>query len=225
MAAQIHIAGSTWIRVSRQLVNSSFTPSKSIAKAPTARARGASHRRERLSRSTMSSTTAWSLSLTAWINRSTCARVMRRRAGDPPSVPAPGKAGWLEASSTEGDSVGGSGAFPSIATTPFTGSRALGGPESGGTRRLQGHRPRLSVRCERNPGQWGPDHPVGVRPAAALCGTVGVARKEPTMTGRTAEAPPRLAARYSPTWCSTSTILTRCRQAPEWDVKRLTQDG
>jgi hypothetical protein len=41
MAAQINIAGSTWISVNRQLVNSSFTPSNSIAKAPTARARGA----------------------------------------------------------------------------------------------------------------------------------------------------------------------------------------
>ena len=55
MAAQIHIAGSTWIRVSRQLVSSSFTPSKSIAKAPTARARGASQGRARLSRKTISS--------------------------------------------------------------------------------------------------------------------------------------------------------------------------
>jgi len=38
MAAQIHIAGSTWTGVSRQLVNNSLTPTKSIAKAPTSRA-------------------------------------------------------------------------------------------------------------------------------------------------------------------------------------------
>ena len=34
MASQIHIAGSTWTRVSRQLVTSSFTPSNSITTAP-----------------------------------------------------------------------------------------------------------------------------------------------------------------------------------------------
>ena len=50
MAAQIHIAGSTWISVSRQLENSSFTPSNRMMTAPTASARGANSRRERLSR-------------------------------------------------------------------------------------------------------------------------------------------------------------------------------
>ena len=74
MAAQIHIAGSTWIRVSRQLVNSSFTPSRSMATAPTARASGASHGRERLSRRTASSTAARSLSLMATMSRPSCAR-------------------------------------------------------------------------------------------------------------------------------------------------------
>ena len=34
------------------------------------------------------------------------------------------------------------------------------------------------------------------------------------MTGRTAEAPPRLAARYSATRCSTSTTLTRTLPGP-----------
>ena len=37
-----HIAGRTWTTVSRQFENSSLTPSKSIAKAPTTNARGAS---------------------------------------------------------------------------------------------------------------------------------------------------------------------------------------
>src|SRR6516164_4767662 len=79
MAAQIHIAGSTWIRVSRQLVNRSFTPAKSITKAPTISASGASQRRERLSRRMASSAAATSLSLTAWTNRSICARRADRR--------------------------------------------------------------------------------------------------------------------------------------------------
>src|SRR5436189_4327755 len=96
VAAQIHIAGSTWIRVSRQFVNSSFTPTKSIAKAPTARARGASHGRAWLSRMIMSSTVAWSLSRTALANRATYALAVRRcraggwSAGGPP--PATGGA-------------------------------------------------------------------------------------------------------------------------------------
>jgi hypothetical protein len=75
------IAGSTWTRVSRQLVNTSLTPSKSIAKAPTARVRGASQGRARLSRMTASSTTVSSLSLTARMNRMMFARVTCGRRG------------------------------------------------------------------------------------------------------------------------------------------------
>jgi len=98
MAAQIHMAGSTWIRVSRQLVSRSFTPMNSIAKPPTIRARGASHRRERLSRKMISSPACRSLSLMASISRWTCAR----RAVHP-------------------EAAGCSGAFPSIANVgmPF----------------------------------------------------------------------------------------------------------
>ena len=44
MAAQIHMAGRIWTRVSRQLVNRSFTPWNNMAKAPTTRASGASRR-------------------------------------------------------------------------------------------------------------------------------------------------------------------------------------
>ena len=44
MASQISMAGSTWIRVSRQLVNSNLTPWNSMANAPTTRVRGASNR-------------------------------------------------------------------------------------------------------------------------------------------------------------------------------------
>ena len=44
MAAQIHMAGRICTRVSRQLVKRSFTPWKSMAKAPTSRASGASQR-------------------------------------------------------------------------------------------------------------------------------------------------------------------------------------
>src|ERR1700733_10890836 len=51
MAAQIHMAGSTWIKVSRQLANRSFTASYSMTKAPNTRASGASHHRDRASRS------------------------------------------------------------------------------------------------------------------------------------------------------------------------------
>ena len=52
-------------------------------------ASGASHGRARLSRSTISSTVAWSLSLTAWMNRATCARVMRCRGWRAPSPDGP----------------------------------------------------------------------------------------------------------------------------------------
>src|SRR3954454_25074828 len=58
IASQIHIAGSTCTTVRRQFENTSFTPWKSISKAPTARARGASQRRERLIRRTAASTIA-----------------------------------------------------------------------------------------------------------------------------------------------------------------------
>ena len=58
IASQIHIAGRIWTSVSRQLENTSFTPSKSISRAPTASARGASQRRERLMRRTAASTIA-----------------------------------------------------------------------------------------------------------------------------------------------------------------------
>ena len=44
MATQIHMAGRIWTSVKRQLVNRSLTPWKSMAKAPTTRASGASHR-------------------------------------------------------------------------------------------------------------------------------------------------------------------------------------
>ena len=44
IAAQIHMAGRISTRVRRQLVTSSFTPWKSMAKAPTTKASGASHR-------------------------------------------------------------------------------------------------------------------------------------------------------------------------------------
>ena len=65
MAAQIHMAGRIWTRVSRQLVNRSLTPWKSMAKAPTTRARGASQRLRRLRASTASSTICSSPSLMA----------------------------------------------------------------------------------------------------------------------------------------------------------------
>src|SRR4051794_39556042 len=58
IASQIHIAGSTCTRVRRQLENTSLTPWKSIRRAPTASARGASQRRERLIRRTAASTIA-----------------------------------------------------------------------------------------------------------------------------------------------------------------------
>jgi hypothetical protein len=64
-------------RCTGQLVNSSFTPSNSIAKAPTARAMGESHGRARLSRITVSSTTFWSLFLTAWLYRFMSVRAVR----------------------------------------------------------------------------------------------------------------------------------------------------
>ncbi len=44
MATQMSMAGSTWMRVRRQLVNSSLTPWKSMANAPTTRVRGARNR-------------------------------------------------------------------------------------------------------------------------------------------------------------------------------------
>src|ERR1700753_3368813 len=74
MATQIHIAGSTWIRVSRQLANRSFTASYSMTKAPTTRASGASHHRERLSLRIPSSTADSSPSRIAPISRSARAR-------------------------------------------------------------------------------------------------------------------------------------------------------
>src|SRR5262245_35427822 len=85
-ASQIHIAGSTWISVSRQFEKSSFRPWKSITKAPSAKTRGAKIRRERLSARTAASTAASSFSriprksarpcLTA-----TCRRDSRRSSG------------------------------------------------------------------------------------------------------------------------------------------------
>ena len=48
MANQISMAGSTWMRVRRQLVNSSFTPWNSMANAPTTRVKGARNRLRRL---------------------------------------------------------------------------------------------------------------------------------------------------------------------------------
>ena len=56
MAAQIHMAGRIWTRVSRQLVNRVFTPWKSMANPPTSRARGANHRLRWLRASTAVST-------------------------------------------------------------------------------------------------------------------------------------------------------------------------
>ena len=81
MAAQIHIAGSSWIRVSRQFVTRSLIPTKSMAKAPTHTASGASHRRDRLSRRMTSSAVARSLSLTARTNRLSCSRRVACREG------------------------------------------------------------------------------------------------------------------------------------------------
>ena len=78
---------------------------KSIAKAPTKSASGASHRRERLSRMMASSAAARSLSLTAWTYRLTCARRSdrRTRGGSPRPGAGAGAAGCPDA-------------FPSIAT-------------------------------------------------------------------------------------------------------------
>ena len=91
MAAQIHMAGSTWINVSRQLENSSFTPSNRMMTAPTASARGANSRRERLSRRTASSTVASSLSRTARASRRARSTVAARRPPRPVRpAPAPG---------------------------------------------------------------------------------------------------------------------------------------
>ena len=58
MLAQIHMAGSTWTKVSRQLNSSSRRPWKSMARAPTASARGARMRRRWLSWTTTASTMA-----------------------------------------------------------------------------------------------------------------------------------------------------------------------
>ena len=56
MAAQIHMAGRISTRVRRQLVTSSFKPWKSMAKAPTTKASGASHLLRWLRESTAFST-------------------------------------------------------------------------------------------------------------------------------------------------------------------------
>ena len=82
MASHIDIAGSTWTRVSRQLVTSSFTPSNSITNAPTPRASGANSRRDRLSWRIACSTAASSLSRTARINLPALARRAAGRGRD-----------------------------------------------------------------------------------------------------------------------------------------------
>ena len=66
MEAQIHMAGSIWTRVSRQLDKSSRKPWKSMATAPTASARGARMRRRWLSWTTAASTMASSPSRILW---------------------------------------------------------------------------------------------------------------------------------------------------------------
>jgi hypothetical protein len=58
MAAQIHMAGSIWTKARRQLNSSSRRPWNSMARAPTANARGARMRRRWLSWTTAASTMA-----------------------------------------------------------------------------------------------------------------------------------------------------------------------
>ncbi len=92
MAAQIHMAGRICTSVSRQLVKRSFTPWKSMAKAPTSRARGANQRLRRLSASTVRSTMASSPVRMATTNRSDWARMAVRREASPVSTTV-GRAG------------------------------------------------------------------------------------------------------------------------------------
>src|SRR5262245_56584917 len=78
-ASQIHIAGSTWISVSRQFEKSSFRPWKSITKAPSAKTSGAKIRRERLSARTAASTAASSFSRIACRSARPCLTATWRR--------------------------------------------------------------------------------------------------------------------------------------------------
>src|ERR1700684_317856 len=105
MANQIHMAGSTWIRGSRQLVTRSLRASYSMTKAPTTRASGASHARERLSRSTACSTAASSPSRMASTSRPARARQTVRRF------------------------AGSSGAFPSVDISGYPSARVVRGIE------------------------------------------------------------------------------------------------
>ena len=74
MASQIHMAGRTWTRVSRQLVMMSLTPWKSMRKAPTIIPSGASQRLRRLRARTAASTAASSLASMASMSRFTPAQ-------------------------------------------------------------------------------------------------------------------------------------------------------
>ena len=71
IATQIHMAGRTCTSVNRQLVKRSLSPWKSMRKAPTIMASGASQRRERLKERTASSTAFSSLDWTSLTNLAT----------------------------------------------------------------------------------------------------------------------------------------------------------
>ena len=201
MAAQIHIAGSTWIKVIRQFVNSSFTPSKSIANAPTARASGANSRREALSRRTASSTTSKSLSRMARTSRPTWACAAASRGRGPAAVPAgaagAGRAEWPDASSSAGEAPRWECASPGVAITgcPFPSSHPPAWPAPGRWRRADTspglpHGP--AARSEHNRSNCSvssaipadllgrPCHPVRVRHPGSRRGIVGYAASPPT---------------------------------------------
>ncbi len=91
IATQIHIAGSTCMTVSRQFETSSFSPSKSIANAPTTSANGANHRRVRLRLRRASSTVASSESRITRTMRASCAVPVARH-DRPSSFESPGDA-------------------------------------------------------------------------------------------------------------------------------------
>ena len=92
MDAQINMAGSTWTRVSRQLVKRSLTPWNNMANAPTTRVSGASSRLRWLRERITASTWASSPLRMARTMRSSWARTLARRvdglAGSPCSGPS-----------------------------------------------------------------------------------------------------------------------------------------
>ncbi len=133
MAAQIHMAGSTWIKVSRQLDRSSRRPWKSIARAPTARARGARMRRRRLSWTTMASTMASSPSRILRMSSPACLQkpVAVGRAGGPMSGALSAATSWpapLDAAGIPFTCSSGMAAWPAL--SPSQNPRGVSYPAS-----------------------------------------------------------------------------------------------